>query len=131
MFERTLGATIFTVAPASVAALFIFSIWCTPADSCRVLSISMSRFSSGAGCSGGGRRASSVLFRAQRAVNSLFRRFTIEVFVVRFRIGAGRVDNAVPMVRRRIERIELQWTRAGVDDVVDPPQQGPARRSPR
>src|SRR5450759_5410827 len=28
------------------------------------------------------------------------------------------VDNAVPMIRRRIERIELQWSTAGIDDVV-------------
>ena len=28
------------------------------------------------------------------------------------------VDNAVPMIRRRIERIELQWNTAGIDDVV-------------
>jgi len=39
------------------------------------------------------------------AVGSLFRRFAIEVFVVGFRVGAGRVDNAVPMIRRRIERM--------------------------
>ena len=28
------------------------------------------------------------------------------------------VDNAVPMIRRRVERIELQWNPAGIDDVV-------------
>jgi hypothetical protein len=28
------------------------------------------------------------------------------------------VDDAVPMIRRRIERIELQWNTAGIDDVV-------------
>src|SRR5450756_2570281 len=28
------------------------------------------------------------------------------------------VDDAVPMIRRRIDRIELQWNTAGIDDVV-------------
>jgi hypothetical protein len=28
------------------------------------------------------------------------------------------MDNAVLMIRRRIERIELQWNTAGIDDVV-------------
>ena len=32
-------------------------------------------------------------------VGSLFRRFAIEVLVVGFRIGAGMVDDAVPMIR--------------------------------
>ena len=54
----------------------------------------------------------------QSSVDSLFCRFTVEVFVVRFRFGAGMVDNSVPMIRRRIERIELQWNTAGIDDVV-------------
>jgi hypothetical protein len=31
------------------------------------------------------------------------------VLYVRLRIGAGMVDDAVAMIRRRIERIELQW----------------------
>lgn len=35
-----------------------------------------------------------------RPVRSLFRRFTVEVFVVRLRFGAGMVDNAIPMIRR-------------------------------
>src|SRR5450759_53943 len=51
-------------------------------------------------------------------IHSLFRRFTIEVFVVLLRFGAGMMDNSVPMIRRRIERIELQWNTAGIDDVV-------------
>ena len=46
-----------------------------------------------------------------RAVDSLFRRFAIKVLVVGLRVVAGMVDNAVPMIRGRIERIELQWTR--------------------
>src|SRR5665647_711330 len=52
------------------------------------------------------------------AIDSLFCRFAVEVLVVGLRIGAGMVDDAVPMVRGRIERIELQWSTAGIDDVV-------------
>jgi hypothetical protein len=40
------------------------------------------------------------------------------VFGVGLRVVAGIVDDAVPMIRRRIERIELQWNIAGIDDVV-------------
>ncbi|MDP1638721.1 MAG: hypothetical protein Q8K74_00780 [Candidatus Nitrotoga sp.] len=58
------------------------------------------------------------MFAAGCAVGSLFRRFAIEAFVVGFRIGAGMVDDAVAMVRRHIERIELQRDAAGIDDVV-------------
>ena len=39
------------------------------------------------------------------AVGSLFRRFAVKVFVVGLRVGAGMVDDAVPMIRRRIERM--------------------------
>ena len=52
------------------------------------------------------------------AVDSLFCRFTVEVLVVCLRIGASMVDDAIPMIRRRIERIELQWSTAGIDDVA-------------
>jgi len=48
----------------------------------------------------------------------LFGSFAIEVLVVGLRSVAGRVDDAIPMVRGRIERIELQWNTAGIDDVV-------------
>ena len=64
----------------------------------------------------------------------LFRRFTVEVFVVRFRFGAGMVDNAVPMIRRCIERVKLQWNTAGIDDVVIRPsrdEHGEARADHR
>jgi hypothetical protein len=40
------------------------------------------------------------------------------VFVVGLRICAGVVDDAIPMIRRRIERIKLQRNTSGVDDVV-------------
>src|SRR5450759_334850 len=53
-----------------------------------------------------------------RHVEPLLRRFAVEVFVVGLRVAAGVVDHAVPMIRRRIERIELQWSTAGIDDVV-------------
>ncbi len=32
--------------------------------------------------------------------NHLFRRFTVEVFVILFRFGVCMVDNAIPMIRR-------------------------------
>jgi hypothetical protein len=54
----------------------------------------------------------------QHAVDTLFRRFAVIVFVVLLRFGAGMVDNAVPVIRRRIKCIELQWSAAGIDDVV-------------
>ena len=40
------------------------------------------------------------------------------MFVVSLRIGAGMVDDAVPVVRGRIERIELQGNIAVIYDVV-------------
>ena len=40
------------------------------------------------------------------AVGSLFRRFSVEVFVVGLRIGAGMVGDAVPMIWWRIERVK-------------------------
>jgi hypothetical protein len=40
------------------------------------------------------------------------------VFVVGLRVGAGMVEDAVPMIRRCIERVKLQWNTAGIDDVV-------------
>src|ERR1022692_1279218 len=61
---------------------------------------------------------SSVRGSARRPVDSLFRRFAVEVFVVCLGVAAGMGDDAVPMIRRRIERIELQWITAGIDGVV-------------
>ena len=43
------------------------------------------------------------------------------MFVVGLRVGRGMVDDAVPMIWRRIDRIELQWNIAGIDDVVIDP----------
>ena len=56
--------------------------------------------------------------KSPRAVDFLFRRFAVEVLVVGLRFGAGMVDNTVPMIRGRINCIELQWNTAGIDDVV-------------
>ena len=63
------------------------------------------------------------------AVDSLFRRFAVEVLVVGLRVGAGMVDDAVPMIRGRIERIELQWNTAGIDDVVIHPSRDDYREA--
>src|ERR1019366_7198462 len=49
---------------------------------------------------------------------TLFRGLAVKVFVVRLCLVTGVVDDAVPMIRRRIERIELQWNSAGLYDVV-------------
>jgi hypothetical protein len=40
------------------------------------------------------------------------------VFIVGLRVDSGLVDDAVPMIRRRIKRVELQGNTAGIDDVV-------------
>ena len=40
-------------------------------------------------------------------IKLLFRRLAVEVLVVCLRLGAGMVDDTVPMIRGRIERIEL------------------------
>ena len=48
----------------------------------------------------------------------LLRRLAVEVLVVSLCVGAGVVDDTVPMIRRRIERVELERSAPGVDDVV-------------
>jgi hypothetical protein len=53
-----------------------------------------------------------------KVVDSLFRRLAVKVLVVGFRIVAGMVDDAIPMIRRRIERVELHWNSAGIDYIV-------------
>ena len=40
------------------------------------------------------------------------------MLVVGLGILSGMMDDAIPMIRRRIERIEFQWSTAGIDDVV-------------
>jgi hypothetical protein len=52
----------------------------------------------------------------------LFRCFAIEMFAVGLRIGAGMMDNAVSMIRRRINRIEFQRNVASIDNVVIRPR---------
>jgi hypothetical protein len=51
-------------------------------------------------------------------IDSLLRRLAVEVFAVGLRVVAGMVDDAVPMIWRRVERVELEWDTAGIDDVV-------------
>jgi hypothetical protein len=50
-----------------------------------------------------------VLF-FQSSVYSLFGRFAVEVLVIGLRFGAGMVDDAVPMIRGRIERVGFSGT---------------------
>ena len=45
-------------------------------------------------------------------------RLPLKMLGVLLRVGAGVMDDAIPMVRRRIERVELQRCRAGIDDGV-------------
>jgi len=40
------------------------------------------------------------------------------MFLVRLRVSASVVDNSIPMIRRRVKRVELHWDSAGIDDVV-------------
>jgi hypothetical protein len=51
------------------------------------------------------------------------------VLVVSLRVFAGMVDNAVPMIRGRIDRIELQGNTAGIDDVVIRPSRDDYREA--
>ena len=62
-------------------------------------------------------------------VSSLFRRFAVEVFVVGLRVGTGVVDDAVPMIWRRIESIELKWNAAVIDDVMFGPSRDDHREA--
>src|ERR1035437_8959095 len=62
-------------------------------------------------------------------VDSLFRRFAVEVLVVGLRVVAGMVDDAVPMIRWRIERIKLQWNTASINDVVIRPSRDDYREA--
>jgi hypothetical protein len=51
-------------------------------------------------------------------VDYLFRRFAVEVLVIGLGLGSGVMNDAVPMIRRRVNRIELQRGASGIDDVV-------------
>ena len=75
------------------------------------------------------RAARSAASGIVRYGHSLFRRFAVEVFVVGLRVGAGVVDDAVLMIRRCVERIELQWNTAGIDDVVIRPGRDEYRKA--
>src|SRR5665811_1963874 len=54
----------------------------------------------------------------RRPVDSLFRRFAIEVLVVGLRVGARMVDDAVPMIRGRIECIAVSYTHLRAHETV-------------
>src|ERR1019366_404112 len=45
-------------------------------------------------------------------------RLSVEVFDVGFSVVPGVVDDPVPMIRRSVDRIELQWNAARVNNVV-------------
>src|SRR5664279_270775 len=59
----------------------------------------------------------------------LFRCFSVEVLIVGFRFSSGMVDDAVPMIRGRIDRIKLHWNSAGIDDVVIRPTRNDYREA--
>jgi len=48
----------------------------------------------------------------------LFGGFAIEVFVISLGVGAGGMDNAIPVVRRSIECVKLQRNISGIDNIV-------------
>src|SRR5664279_4689434 len=48
----------------------------------------------------------------------LFRCFSVKVLIVCLRFSTGMVDDAVPMIRGRVDRIELHWNSAGIDNIV-------------
>ena len=48
----------------------------------------------------------------------LFRRLAVKVFLVGLCVAVGMVDDAVPMIRRCMESIKLQWDSADIDEVV-------------
>jgi hypothetical protein len=52
------------------------------------------------------------------ALRPLFRRLAVEVLFVGLGVLPRVVDNAVAMIRRRIQRVELERGAAGVDDIV-------------
>ena len=65
-----------------------------------------------------GRRPGSTEPPSRFPYQRLFRRFAIELLIVCLRVCPGMVDHAIPMIRGRIERIELQRNTPGIDDVV-------------
>src|SRR5450759_5552411 len=64
------------------------------------------------------RRLNGLCSSTWRVVQSLLRRFAVEVLVVDLRLVASMVDDAIPMIRRRIERVQLHGYSPGIDDVV-------------
>ena len=72
---------------------------------------------------------------AGHALVRLLRRLAVELFGIGLGFRAGRVDDTVTMIRRRVERVQPERRSAGVDDVVSGPgrhedgETGPDRRS--
>ena len=64
-----------------------------------------------------------------RRTHKSFRRLAVKVFVVRLRIPAGMVDSAVSVIGRRVDRVELEWDTAGIDDVVIRPSRDDDRKT--
>ena len=64
------------------------------------------------------RRLNGLCSSTWRVVHSLLRRFAVEVLVIDLRLVASMVDDAIPMIRRRIERVQLHGYSPGIDDVV-------------
>lgn len=59
----------------------------------------------------------------------LFSRLSVKLFVVSLRICAGMVDDAVSVIGRRVNRVELEWDTASIDDIVIRPGRNDDRKS--
>ena len=51
------------------------------------------------------------------------------MFVVSLRVLAGMVDNAVSVIGRRVDCVELEWDTASIDDVVIRPSRDDDRKT--
>lgn len=58
-----------------------------------------------------------------------FRRLAVKVFAVSLRLPAGTVDNAVSVIGRRVDCVELEWDTASIDDVVIRPSRDEDRKT--
>jgi hypothetical protein len=72
---------------------------------------------------------SSVASRSVDALRPLFGRLAVEVLMVGLGVLPRMVDNAVAMIGRRIERVELQRNTGGIDDVVIRPRRDEHRKA--
>ena len=60
-------------------------------------------------------------FSSRRRNSILFGRLAIEFLVVSLGIVAAVMDHAIPVIGRRIDRVQLEWGSAGIDNVVSCP----------